>query len=382
MEQVGIALLGLGTVGSGVANLLLQRGDWIARRVGVKLRLKHIVVRDVRRRRDIAVPSELLTDELGKVIDDPEVSIAVELWGGVEPTRQAVLQLLEAGKDVVTANKSLLAEHGPEIFDCAHRLGRSVAFEAAVGGGVPIVAAVGQSLAANQITSIAGILNGTSNFILTAMAEEGEPYAEALARAQKLGYAEPDPTLDVDGTDAAQKLAILAQLGFGCRIATSDIMRRGIDTLDVADVRYARELGYVVKLLATARLDNGQIELRVAPTLVRKRTPLAEVRGPYNAIRVVGDAVGDTLFYGRGAGAMPTASAVVADIIDTALGRAARTFHTLRQTAPPEAAYPSTGKHTLGGRTTASRSICRNASSTSRITAACVMMTSGTSAGG
>jgi len=198
MEQVDIALLGLGTVGSGVASLLLERGDWIARRVGVRLRLKHIVVRDVQRRRDIAVPSELLTDDLDKVIADPDVRIAVELWGGVAAARTAVLRLLEAGKDIVTANKSLLAEHGPEVFDQAYRLGRSVAFEAAVGGGVPIVAAVGQSLAANRITSIAGILNGTSNFILTAMAEQGQAYSEALARAQKLGYAEPDPTLDVE----------------------------------------------------------------------------------------------------------------------------------------------------------------------------------------
>jgi homoserine dehydrogenase len=275
------------------------------------------------------------------------------MWGGIEPARKALLDLLDGGKDIVTANKALLAECGPELFDRAHQLGRSIAFEASVGGGIPIIAALTESLAANQITSISGILNGTSNFILTAMTENGETYEAALRRAQELGYAEPDPTLDVDGTDAAHKLSILAQLGFGCTVSTSRIVRQGINRLDARDVRYAGELGYVIKLLATARLANGSIELRVAPTLVRQHTPLAEVRGAYNAIQVVGDAVGDTLFYGRGAGQMPTASAVVADIIDTALGRAQLTFRTLRlwtdggrtlPIAPPQQVY---GRHFL-----------------------------------
>jgi homoserine dehydrogenase len=271
-----------------------------------------------------------LTNDVDQVCGDATVNVAVELWGGVGPARQALLDLLDAGKDVVTANKALLAECGPEIFDRAHQLGRSVAFEASVGGGIPIIAALTESLAANQISSISGILNGTSNFILTAMTESGDTYDTALRRAQELGYAEPDPTLDVDGTDAAHKLSILAQLGFGSRVSTGGIVRRGIDKLDAQDVRYAGELGYVIKLLATAKLSNGSIELRVAPTLLRHHTPLAEVRGAYNAIQVVGDAVGDTLFYGRGAGQMPTASAVVADVIDTALGRAHLTFNTLR----------------------------------------------------
>ncbi len=350
MRTVGVALLGLGTVGSGVARLLLEHRDRIARRVGLVLDLKHVLVREPRKTRSTAVPSSLLGANVKNVCEDPSVEIAVELWGGISPTREVLLELLDAGKDVVTANKALLAECGPEIFDRAHQLSRSVAFEASVGGGIPIIAALAESLAANQIVSIAGILNGTSNFILTAMAESGDSYAAALARAQELGYAEADPTLDVNGTDAAQKLAILAQLGFGSRVSTHQIARQGIDRLDAADVRFAGELGYVIKLLATARLSGGMLELRVAPTLVRQRTPLAEVRGAYNAIRVVGDAVGDTLFYGRGAGQMPTASAVVADIIDTALGRAQLTFKTLRLWTDGEGSLPIAPADKVQGR--------------------------------
>jgi homoserine dehydrogenase len=340
MRTVGVALLGLGTVGSGVAKLLLDHRDRIARRVGLVLELRAVVVRNTRRPPGVAVPAQLLTNDVKQVCRDPSVNIAVELWGGVGPARQALLDLLDAGKDIVTANKALLAECGPEIFDRAHQLGRSIAFEASVGGGIPIIAALTESLAANQITSISGILNGTSNFILTAMTESGDTYDVALRRAQELGYAEADPTLDVDGTDAAHKLSILAQLGFGSRVSTSKIIRQGIDRLDARDVRYAGELGYAIKLLATAKLTDGAIELRVAPTLLRHHTPLAEVRGAYNAIQVVGDAVGDTLFYGRGAGQMPTASAVVGDIIDTALGRAQLTFHTLRLWTDGEPALP------------------------------------------
>ena len=350
MRTVGVALLGLGTVGTGVAKLLLYHRDRIARRAGLVLELRHVLVRDTRKTRGASVPVMLLATDLEQICGDPTTQIAVELWGGISPARETILKLLDAGKDIVTANKALLAEHGPEIFDRAHKLGRSIAFEASVGGGIPIIAALSESLAANQITSISGILNGTSNYILTAMAESGDSYAAALRRAQELGYAEPDPTLDVDGTDAAHKLAILAQLGFGSRVSTSQIVRQGIDRLDAADVRYADELGYAIKLLATARLTSGAIELRVAPTLVRHRTPLAEVRGAYNAIRVVGDAVGDTLFYGRGAGQMPTASAVVADIIDTALGRAQLTFNTLRLWTDGEGTLPIAPPAQIHGR--------------------------------
>ncbi len=240
-----------------------------------------------------------------------------------------MLKLLESGKNVVTANKALLAEHGPELFERARQLGRSIAFEAAVAGGIPVISAISESLTANQIQSISAILNGTSNFILGRMDEQGSDYAASVAEAQQRGYAEADPTMDVDGTDAAQKLAILAHLAFGASVDWRDIPRTGIDTIDVADMRYAKELGYRIKLLAVAKLVPEGLELHVSPTLVRQGTPLAEVRGAYNAIRVVGDAVGRVFFQGLGAGQMPTASAVVADLISTVVGRMDITFRTL-----------------------------------------------------
>ncbi len=329
MDKTKVAIIGLGTVGSGVAQLLLDHGDRTARHAGRVLWLEKAVVRDLTRDRDCDLPKGVLTDELQAVIDDPEIEVVAQLIGGLEPARTVMLQLLESGKDVVTANKALLAEHGPEIFDRARELGRCVAFEASVAGGIPIIANIGQCLSANQIESLHGILNGTSNFILSKMHEDGSAYQEVVAEAQRLGYAEADPTMDVDGTDAAQKLAILAHLGFGARVHWKEIPRAGIDTLDIADVRYAQEMGYKIKLLAVAQLVDEALELHVSPTLVRAGRPLAEVGGPYNAIQVVGDAVGQLLFYGPGAGQMPTASAVVADMIDVAVGRSPITFRSL-----------------------------------------------------
>jgi homoserine dehydrogenase len=300
--------------------------------------LKWVLVRDRSKPRVVALPAQMLVTDPRQILHDPEVSMVIEAMGGTQPTLQLVLEALANGKDVVTANKALLAEHGPEVFAQARRFGRSVSFEASVGGGIPIVHALGVSLAANQVQSLAAILNGTCNFILTAMIRDGLPYETALRMAQERGYAEADPTLDVDGTDTAHKLAVLAQLAFGVNVTTAHIPRRGIDDLQLADLRYAGELGYAIKLLALAHQSVDGLSLRVAPTLVRKGTPLAEVSGPYNAIRVVGDAVGDTFFYGRGAGMMPTASAVVGDLIDVVTGRAARTFHTQNlwaEDAPP-----------------------------------------------
>src|SRR4051812_29727922 len=338
MERVAVGLLGLGTVGSGVVRLLDEAGERIARRSGRRIELKWVVVRDLDKPRPVALPAERVVTDTRRVLDDPEVAVVVELMGGTEPTRGIVLEALAAGKDVVTANKALLAEHGAEVFAQARRCGRAVAFEGSVGGGIPIVQALGVALAANQVQSLAAIVNGTCNFILTAMTHDGLPYATALGQAQALGYAEADPTLDVDGTDTAHKLAILAQLAFQANVRTGQIPREGIDRLQLADIRYAAELGYTVKLLALAKLSDAGLELRVAPTLVKQGTPLAEVRGPYNAIRIVGDAVGDTLFYGRGAGMMPTASAVVGDLIDVVVGRAALTARALdlwSPSAPP-----------------------------------------------
>ena len=328
MEVMKVGMVGLGTVGSGVARILRDHPDRIARYAGHRLELSRVVVRDLTKPRSIELPPDVVTDQFERLLADREIRIAIELMGGVEPARTIVLQLLESGKDIVTANKALLAEHGPELFDRARELGRSIAFEAAVCGGIPIIANLCQSLAANQITSLRGILNGTSNFIVSRMDERNASYAAAVAEAQRRGFAEADPTLDVDGTDAAQKLAILAHLAFGARVDWRDIPRTGIDQLDPADIRYARELGYRLRLLAVAELGDD-LELHVSPTLVRIGRPLAEVREAYNAVRLVGDVVGPVFFHGLGAGQMPTASAVLADLIDTAVGRTRITFRTL-----------------------------------------------------
>ena len=329
MKSAKVAIVGFGTIGSGVARLLLERGERIARHAGRPVELARVVDTDLTRPRGISLPEGLLTDDLSAVINDPEITAVAHLVGGLEPARSVMLRLLEGGKDVVTANKALLAEHGPELFDRARRLGRSIAFEASVAGGIPIIAAISECLTANQIQQIHAILNGTSNFILNEMDEKGSDYAATVAEAQRRGYAEADPTMDVDGSDAAQKLAILAHLAFGARINWHKIPRTGIDTVEVADMRYAKELGYNVKLLAVANLVSEGLELHVSPTLVRQGTPLGQVRGAYNAIRVVGDVVGKVFFQGLGAGQMPTASAVVADLIDTVVGRMAITFRTL-----------------------------------------------------
>ena len=329
MEKTKVAIVGLGTVGSGVARLLIDHGDRTARHAGRTLWLEKAVVRDLKKERGYDLPPGILTDSLDDVLNNKDIEVVAMLVGGLEPARTITLKLLEAGKDVVTANKALLAEHGGELFDRARQLGRAIAFEAAVAGGIPIIANISQCLSANQIKSLHGILNGTSNFIVTQMEEQGWEYDRALKEAQRLGYAEADPTMDVDGSDAAQKLAILAHLAFGARVNWKDIPRVGIDNLDICDIRFAAELGYRIKLLAVARLADDGLELSVSPTLIRAGRPLAEVRRNYNAIHVVGDAVGDLFFHGQGAGQMPTASAVVADMIDMGVGRARITFRTL-----------------------------------------------------
>ncbi len=330
METTYVALVGMGTVGTGVAQLLLDLGDRTARYAGRSLWINHIAVRDVSKRRQADLPQGVITDQLERILHDPQVTLVAHLVGGIEPARSIMLALLENGKDVVTANKALLAEHGPELFDRARHLGRTIAFEAAVAGGIPIIANIAQCLAANKILSLEGILNGTSNFVVTQMDEGAGTYQQSLETAQQRGFAEEDPTLDIDGTDAAQKLAILAHLAFGVTIRWQDIPRRGIQNLNLEDFRLTQALGYRIKLIAYAKLLDFGLQLMVSPMLVKIGTPLAEVRENYNAIRVVGDAVGPVFFHGQGAGAMPTASAVVADMIDTALGRTKITFHNLK----------------------------------------------------
>ena len=319
----------MGTVGTGVAKLLLDHGDRTARHAGRIPWLDKVVVRDITKPRDVEIPVGVLTDNLDDVINDSEISVVAQLIGGIEPARSIMLQLLESGKDIITANKALLAVHGPELFDKARQLGRCIAFEASVAGGIPIITNIGQCLTGNQITSLRGILNGTCNFIITQMQETGASYDDILQEAQKRGYAEADPTLDVNGADTTQKLSILSQLAFGVREDWERIPCMGIDTLDIADIHFADRLGYRIKLLAVANLVDGEVEMSVSPTLIKKGNPLAEVQDAFNAVRVRGDAVGPVFFHGQGAGQMPTASAVVADIIDTVVGRSQITFNNL-----------------------------------------------------
>lgn len=326
-DPLGIALIGCGTVGTGVAKILTEHADRIASRAGGRpIAVRRVVVRDSAKPRDVALPPEIITTDWREAVADPNVQIVVELIGGTTVARQIVLAALNAGKHVVTANKALLAAHGFELFEAARQAERVICFEAAVAGGIPIIRALGESLAANQITGIQGILNGTSNFILCAMSESGTSYADALKEAQRLGYAEADPTLDVDGSDAAHKLAVLAQIAFGVTALPGDIEKQGIAQIDAMDTRFAAELGYTIKLLAEAWVADQTVALHVAPVLLRRTDPLAQVRGAFNAILVTGDVVGETLYLGAGAGMMPTASSVLADLIDIAVGRAQKTF--------------------------------------------------------
>lgn len=350
MEKSHVGIVGMGTVGSGVARLLLDHGDRTARHAGRTLWLEHVVVRDVRKPRGVELPEGLLTDDLDRLLEDRRVTLVAQLVGGLEPARSIMLKLMEAGKDVVTANKALLAEHGPELFDRARELGRCISFEAAVAGGIPIIANISQCFGANQIQSLRGILNGTSNYIITRMDQGEGDYASALGQAQQLGFAESNPAMDVDGSDAAQKLAILSHLAFGVRQHWSAIPRRGIDSLSLCDVRYAQQLGYRLKLIAFAELSPAGLQMFVSPTLVRIGMPLAEVRDNFNAISVEGDAVGRVFFHGQGAGQMPTASAVVSDMIDTAVGRARITFQTLKLWSQVEASVSTADPDTLRSR--------------------------------
>lgn len=325
-----VALIGLGTVGTGVARLLLDFPERIRRRSGRDVALKHVVVRDLQKARDVALPNGVLTDDIDRVVDDEEVKVAVELIGGTTTAFDWTARLLKAGKHVVTANKALIAAHGDELFALAREYGCTIAFEAAVAGGIPIIANVGQSMAGNQVVAIEAILNGTSNFILSQMGSSGRSYADVLKEAQELGYAEADPSMDVDGTDAAQKLIILARLAFGTKVSLDSFPRQGIDTLESADLLFADQLGYAIKLLAVARLvrreTEPQLEMHVQPTLVRQGRPIAQTSGAFNIVSLECDAVGRLWLSGAGAGQMETASAVVADLIDTVAGRTAITF--------------------------------------------------------
>jgi homoserine dehydrogenase len=318
ISRVGVGVVGFGTVGTGVAKILLDNATLIRRRVGVPIELVRIADLDVTRDRGIALPPGVLTNDVKEVLNDPNIHIVVELIGGYDFAKRLILDAIAAGKEVVTANKALLALHGEEIFAAASRRGVDVGFEASVGGGIPVIQAVKEGLAANAIQSIYGIINGTSNYILSRMTNEGKGFDETLVEAQRAGYAEADPTFDVAGTDSAHKLAILANLAFGTPINFKELYTEGITHVTKHDIAYARELGYTIKLLGIAKLVEGDVEARVHPTMLPGDSPLAKIEGVYNAIQLVGDAVGDVVLVGRGAGDLAAGSAVVGDIIASA----------------------------------------------------------------
>lgn len=314
--RIRVGIVGLGTVGSGTFNVLRRNAGEIARRVGVPIDIVHVGARRDNPHADTT--GVKVSRDLAAVVNDPDVDIVVELIGGTTLARDLILTAIANGKHVITANKALIAEYGNEIFLAAGKQGVDVVFEAAVAGGVPIVKAIREGLAANRIHWLAGIINGTSNFILTEMRDKGRSFADVLAEAQQLGYAEADPTFDVEGVDAAHKLTILASVAFGIPLQFSKVYTEGITRLTAEDVGYAEALGYRIKLLGIARREAAGIQLRVHPTLIPEKRLIANVDGVMNAVMVHGDAVGSTLYHGRGAGAEPTASAVVADIIDVA----------------------------------------------------------------
>jgi len=325
-QNVKIAIIGFGTVGAGVAKILLEKSGQIHDKTGLSIQIAHVVDTDLSRSRPVTLPPGLLHDNLNQALDDSEVSIVVELVGGTTFAADLQKNILSRGKNVVTANKALLAERGQEIYAVAREHHRCVAFEASCCGGIPVIGALRTGLAANSIQAMYGIVNGTCNYILTEMTQKGKKYATALKEAQHAGYAEADPTLDVCGADSAHKLAILAMLAFGKQINYSQIPVEGIDKVDLTDIRYGLEMGYAMKLLAIAEQNPQGLSLRVHPSFINMDHPLAKISGAFNGISIFGDAVGHTSYYGRGAGMMPTASAVVADIIEVARGNSQRIF--------------------------------------------------------
>ena len=316
-KEIKAALLGAGTVGGGVYKLVERRAAEMPDKVGAELKITKVLVKNLQKKRE-GIPSEVLTDDWEGIIHDPEISIVIELMGGVEPARTYILQALEAGKNVVTANKDLLAEHGQELMEAAERNHRDLCFEAAVGGGIPIIRPLKECLAGNEITEVMGIVNGTTNYILTKMTQEGWDFDDALKEAQRLGFAEADPTADVEGLDAGRKMAILASIAFHSRVTFKDVDVKGITKITAKDIQYAKEFGYTLKLLGVARNEEGKMEVGVSPMMIPSTHPLANVNDSFNAVFVHGDAVDDAMFQGRGAGEFPTASAVVGDLISVA----------------------------------------------------------------
>jgi len=314
--MINVGIVGFGTVGTGTASILIQNRELMKDRTGIDINLKRIADIDTKRDRGIKLSKGVLTNNADGLISDPDIQIVVELIGGTTIAKDMVLKAIRNGKHVVTANKALLATHGKEIFRAAGKAGVRVGFEASVAGGIPIIKIISEGLVANRIKSIYGIINGTTNYILSKMSDENAEFADVLKEAQELGYAEADPTFDIEGIDSAHKLAILASLAYGTQFSVKDVYTEGITSISAMDIEFARELGYKLKLLAITKETDGRIELRVHPTMVPEDILISKVDGVFNAVYVEGDAVGSTLYYGRGAGDMPTGSAVVSDIVD------------------------------------------------------------------
>ncbi len=315
MDTIKIGLLGCGTVGSGVTKLLAKNADEIALKIGSKLEIKKILVKDLSKKRDGGLPSDIFTTRADDILEDPEIEIVVELIGGIEPAKSYILKALSQGKNVVTANKDILAAYGQEIFKLANEKEKDLLFEGSVGGGIPIILPLRSSLAGNRISRILGIVNGTTNYILTKMSMENREFSEALTEAQALGYAEADPSADVEGLDAARKIAILASIAFQTSISIDDVYAEGITKISSFDIIYARELGFVIKLLGVATENVKGIEVRVHPVMLPMTHPLAAVNDVYNAVFVEGDGVGQAMFFGPGAGEFPTASSIIGDLM-------------------------------------------------------------------
>ncbi len=314
-KKIRVAILGSGTVGTGVYKIIQNQKEEFPHKIGSELEVAKILVRNINKQRE-GIPSEILTDKWADIINDDSIGIVIEVMGGIEPAKTYISEALTKGKNVVTANKDLMAEYGHELLETAAAHNCDLLFEAAVAGGIPIIRPIKQCLAANKITEIMGIINGTTNFILTKMTEEGMEFEDALKLATELGYAEADPTADIEGLDAGRKIAILASIAFNSRVSFSDVYTEGISKITAKDIKYAKELGCVIKLIATAKNTETGIEVRVTPMFIPVSHPLASVNDSFNAVFVHGDALGDAMFYGRGAGELPTASAVMGDVID------------------------------------------------------------------
>jgi homoserine dehydrogenase len=319
VQSVNVGIIGFGTVGSGTARIILRNNDIISERSGIKLVLRRIADLDTKTDRGIKLEKGVLTNDGKAIIHDPDIDIVVELIGGIHPAKEFILEAFRNNKHVITANKALLATEGNELFEAARQNNVYLGYEASVAGGIPIIKVLREGLVANRVLSVFGIINGTSNYILTKMTSEGVDFLSALKEAQKLGYAEADPTFDIEGIDSAHKLTIITSLAYGIPLSFGRVYREGISKIASIDIEFARELGYKIKLLAITKAMDGQVEMRVHPTMVPEDYLISKVDGVFNAVYVVGDSVGETLYYGRGAGDLPTGSAVVSDIVDIAM---------------------------------------------------------------